>query len=814
MKAGLLALSLLAAVLRPAFAQSRGLEKRADGKEDDNAQKPTIFNGVTVPPMKELPAQGFEDNIKDGYWFIKYHSPYCPHCQAVQPTWQTLYEFYYTSNPLKSSTVKQASSPESSLNSFQGYYNFHFASMNCVTNGDKCEELGVMEWPTFSLYHNGKLVEKFSDQKNIETLSRFTEKWLESIKPGSRPRNKITLPEPGATKTPDSGSGQNPGNPQSTPSKELNNPPQNKDADKKGPTPNLQGISVPLTAESFQKLVTTTRDPWFVKFYAPWCAHCQALAPVWSQMAKDLKGKLNIGEVNCEVEKRLCKDARVNAYPTMYFFRGGERVEYEGLRGLGDLVKYAKKAVDVVGSGVQLVDATEFKKMEETEEVIFLYFFDHATTSEDFAALDRLTLSLVGRARLVKTNSTLLAERFKISTWPRLLVSRDGRPSYYTALAPKDMRDFRQILTWMQKVWLPIVPEMTTSNAREIMDGKYVVLGILNRQRSDEFIQDKRELKNAALEWMEKQTKLFQLERQELRDAKELRIEEADDRGDQRALRAAKNTRITIKEDDKKQVAFAWVDGIFWDRWIRTHFGIDVKNGERVVINDEENRRYWDTTPNGGYIVPSRTSILETLTHIVSSPSKLKSKSTVGVVEGFFYSVRSFTTSHPIITLCLLAVALFIGSLIARGRLRRSARSAGGLLGNAGGSSGGFFHLDGKEDHHDAMLSKALRVLATKRLYHKISDATTSSFTAEELRDDFDIRFWDDKKSQNKPIFFLQLSEEFLASRYKVPSFQRHGPSEDTSARQYCDDLALDLSNFLAGMEAKGDGVTLHRDSE
>lgn len=305
-------------------------------------------------------------------------------------------------------------------------------------------------------------------------------------------------------------------------------------------------------------------------------------------MAKDMKGKINIGEVNCEVERRLCKDAGVSSYPTMYSFRGGERIEYNGLRGLGDLVSHAQKAADAIGGGVQYVDAAAFKELEETEPVIFLYFFDDATTSEDFKAMDRLILPLVGRAKIVKTDSPILAERYRISTFPRLLVSRDGRPSYYTPISPNDMRDHKKILDWMRSVWIPVVPELTPLNAREIMDGKYVVLGILNRHHPDEFIQDQRELKNAALEWMEKQTRLFQLERQELRDAKDLRIEEATDRDDQRALRSAKNTRIALKESDKKQVVFAWVDGIFWDRWIRTTYGIDVRNGERVIINDQE----------------------------------------------------------------------------------------------------------------------------------------------------------------------------------------------------------------------------------
>lgn len=444
----------------------------------------------------------------------------------------------------------------------------------------------------------------------MENLSNFVEDALEMIKPGSRPANGFRLPEPGASSVetgvpPDVplGKDKNAAAGAAAGQQHMDSVNSAKESPavasstlsatkilkptKPTATPNPAGTSIPLTAESFQKRVTTTQDPWFIKFYAPWCHHCQALAPNWLQMSKELKGKLNVGEVNCDLESRLCKDVRVKGYPTIHFFRGGERVEYDGLRGLGDLVSYAKKALDV-GSGVAYVDTAGFKEMEETEEVIFVYFYDHATTAEDFEALERLTLSLIGHAKLVKTDSAVLSDRFKIHTWPRLLVSRDGRPSYYNALAPKDMRDYRQVLNWMRTVWLPIVPELTASNSREIMRGRLVVLGILSREHSDGFIQGKREIKNAALEWMDKETHAFQLERQEQRDAKQLRIEEAEDRNDQRALRAAKSIRIQISEEDRRQVGFAWVDGVFWERWIRTTYGIEVKDGERVVINDED----------------------------------------------------------------------------------------------------------------------------------------------------------------------------------------------------------------------------------
>lgn len=610
--------------------------------------------------------------------------------------------------------------------------------MNCLAYWDFCSKLGIQGFPLFALYHNGQMVDSFAGMRDMEGFSDYIEEKLELIRPGSRPARGIKLPAPGAKSV-------DPNAEPDSPAAKDKNPEAGVRAGEKHneqiaqlatqsatatptatpavktPARNTQGISVPLSAEGFQKLVTTTREPWFIKFYAPWCPHCQVLAPNWQQMAKEMQGILNIGEVNCDVESRLCRNARVVSYPTMYFFRGGERVEYRGLRGLGDLISYAKKAVDV-GSGIQDVDATKFKELEEKEEVIFLYFYDHATTSEDFDAMERLTLSLVGHARLVKTNSAALAARFRISTFPRLLVVRDGRPSYYDVLSPKDMRDVRQILSWMQSVWLPIVPEITASNAREVMTGKYVVLGILTPRRAEDFVQSKRELKNAALEWMDKQTQLFKLERQELRDAKQLRIEEAEDRDDQRAVRSAKNMRIGIREDDKKPVGFAWIDGDFWERWIRTTYGIDVENGERVIINDEDvsriqmsvipvhadflrqNRRYWDTAASGASIMASRTSILETIPLVVANPPKLKPKSTIGVFESILFISRTFVVNHPIL-LILLIISSAVATFVTRRRMiKRALSPRGGILGNP--ANGGVFSLDVKEGTTGSLTGK------------------------------------------------------------------------------------------------------------
>jgi protein disulfide-isomerase len=483
----------------------------------------------------------------------------------------------------------------SQVNTFSKQYNFRFAKLNCVAFQDACVAHKVERFPTIALFKNGAEVKRSMGVKTLPVLSKWLEEILEVIRPSSRPAAGLTLPNVGDHEVKQEPQPPNPIVEDKEPTKETlvkaapvvasSLTPQVVDGKKSKDAPNSVGASVPLTAETFQKLVTTTRDPWFVKFYAPWCHHCQEMAPNWIEMAREMKGTLNIGEVNCEVEKRLCKDAKVKGFPTLLFFRGGERVEYNDLRGVGDLISFAKNAIDV-GMGVDDVDFATFKKMEETEEVIFLYFYDLATVSEDFAALHRLTLSLIGHGKLVKSKDPKLAERFKISTWPRLMVSRDGKPSYYPYIAPKDMRDYRQILNWMKTVWQPLVPELKASNARELLSNSIIILGVLSRERSDEFVIAKREMKNAALEWIDRETHLRQLERQELRDAKQLRIEEAEDRGDDRALSRARNTRIIL--EPKPEVKFAWVDGIFWQRWIKTTYGIDVADGEKVVIIDED----------------------------------------------------------------------------------------------------------------------------------------------------------------------------------------------------------------------------------
>ena len=62
-----------------------------------------------------------------------------------------------------------------------------------------------------------------------------------------------------------------------------------------------------------------------VEFYAPWCGHCTRFAPEYEQVALALKGKVKVGNVNCDKYSGMCTRAAITGYPTVRFYRGQDK---------------------------------------------------------------------------------------------------------------------------------------------------------------------------------------------------------------------------------------------------------------------------------------------------------------------------------------------------------------------------------------------------------------------------------------------------------------------------------------------------------
>ena len=136
--------------------------------------------------------------------------------------------------------------------------------------------------------------------------------------------------------------------------------------------------AVELSEDNFKRLVFDRKDggPSFVKFYAPWCQHCQKLAPDWQKLEKKYEAfgtRLLIGSVDCSDgppdpaapgqggHNPLCKKYKALSLPTLISFHPPSKkgMVYDGNRTATDLLAYAAE----IGSACSLS-----KQDECTEE--------------------------------------------------------------------------------------------------------------------------------------------------------------------------------------------------------------------------------------------------------------------------------------------------------------------------------------------------------------------------------------------------------------------------------------------------------------
>jgi len=74
----------------------------------------------------------------------------------------------------------------------------------------------------------------------------------------------------------------------------------------------------------FNKYVANSELPVVVDFWASWCGPCQAMAPVFSELAKEMKGKCVFLKVDTESEQQLAARFAIRSIPSLKVFKAGK----------------------------------------------------------------------------------------------------------------------------------------------------------------------------------------------------------------------------------------------------------------------------------------------------------------------------------------------------------------------------------------------------------------------------------------------------------------------------------------------------------
>ncbi|XP_073952179.1 thioredoxin domain-containing protein 5 homolog [Choristoneura fumiferana] len=94
-----------------------------------------------------------------------------------------------------------------------------------------------------------------------------------------------------------------------------------------------------ISEETFETFME--KDLVFVNYFAPWCAHCMQLGPLWLKLGEKYQNesRVLIADVDCVRSKPICETEKINGLPTLILYKQKKIVSVEhGARPLDSLV--------------------------------------------------------------------------------------------------------------------------------------------------------------------------------------------------------------------------------------------------------------------------------------------------------------------------------------------------------------------------------------------------------------------------------------------------------------------------------------------
>lgn len=96
---------------------------------------------------------------------------------------------------------------------------------------------------------------------------------------------------------------------------------------------------------NFEEEVLDSEEPVFVDFFASWCVHCQALAPVLEQVSNEADG-LRFVKIDIDKNPEAASAFNVESIPTLFIFKEGRPVTtHNGFLPKAQLMEYIEESI-------------------------------------------------------------------------------------------------------------------------------------------------------------------------------------------------------------------------------------------------------------------------------------------------------------------------------------------------------------------------------------------------------------------------------------------------------------------------------------
>ncbi|KZT33157.1 thioredoxin-domain-containing protein [Sistotremastrum suecicum HHB10207 ss-3] len=559
----------------------------------------------------QLTPSDFTPELLNGTWLVEFFSPYCGHCRHFAPTWEQLYERVITNGDDESHDNVRTEG-------------IKMGQVNCISEGDLCNAQGIRGYPTLLLYKDAVKGLEYPGQRTYDDILHFISANAPPLQSPAQPPSSHESANSPTAAADDAITSETT---TSTPSLVVQS--------RSSVDPNPHGSVLALTTNTFTSALSA--GPVFVKFFAPWCGHCKKLAPIWSELASNLAHKLSIAEINCDDNPSVCKKQGVNAYPALYYYKEGYKLEYLGKRNLDSLEAFIDKVT--APSVTEVESALALSKASQENDVIFLFIH----SDEDKEQLDLIhrvgnTLLLTPPFQILTTTQSQIRSAYLTAEedYPVLLVfkksvtSSSAASKPISALAIHPSTSAAQVSTFVEKNRFPLISELTSENFQSIMQARFDPLIVLMITGT--------EPRNAQ----EGQKILANAESQY-----RLRLE-------QHKLRSKREVLWVHLEASSR-----------WSSWLKGMYGV---KGERmipsVIISDHSKLLYYSTNKDGEPIEVSASAISFAVEEAVDG--KLTARNSENFLERLARKLNNASSyigdafvAHPFRS-SLIVVALFI----------------------------------------------------------------------------------------------------------------------------------------------------------
>ncbi|GJM98644.1 hypothetical protein PR202_ga15673 [Eleusine coracana subsp. coracana] len=262
-------------------------------------------------PVLQLNPNNFKSKVLEanGVVLVEFFAPWCGHCQQLTPVWE------------KAAGVLKGVA--------------RVAALDADAHKALAQEYGIRGFPTIKVFVPGKQPIDYQGARDVKPIVEFA---LQQVK--SLLRDRLNGKASGGSSSKKSGG-----------SSEKSEP----------------NASVELNSQNFDELVINSKDLWIVEFFAPWCGHCKKLAPEWKRSAKNLKGQVKLGHVDCDAEKSLMSKYKVEGFPTILVFGADKEspFPYQGARVASAIESFALEQLEANSAPPEVSELTGSDVMEE-----------------------------------------------------------------------------------------------------------------------------------------------------------------------------------------------------------------------------------------------------------------------------------------------------------------------------------------------------------------------------------------------------------------------------------------------------------------